>query len=554
MTHAEHLTFLVVPAGSDESASVAFSTGVRSLLEMYGFVSIDVASPDVVVERLQRRRYSCILILNQQRWNWVEQALPKLVAGAGCVFLEGPVAETTAARIGLQTQPLSVQAGARARVATGRLRERLTYVLDGYAASDLLDLRPIRVQCTKICVDADGRNVKTSADVDSPLHEPPVIAQRLEGADEVLLALDDGGSPLLVRRGTVLVSSFPVFELLCRRLGVAVLEAPLGQASGERNGENLELALLHAIADVAEAGCAPLVSVEPWPELVGGVVTIRHDVDRPVSDADWARLLDWYRAEPSGVSWYYLAQTIDAARMAQTAAMGHEIALHYTNLDRRGDVEICAVRTAARLAGADLVGATVHGGNFHGMRDLRRLAAEGLAYGEILARCSFFPFRPLDLGEDGHVRRLPIWASARHLSVDKAMSPPTADFQYGERTKGAREKMQAHVVVMNHPDINFEALQSATRLYRGAHAESWTQAEVIAWWAATHDSDRVVLHGDFDREICTMKLRHEALRRPTLRVWAGVETRGAARRTDNFGAPHVLLPLGEDATATFRVR
>jgi hypothetical protein len=304
------------------------------------------------------------------------------------------------------------------------------------------------------------------------------------------------------------------------------------------------------------------VTVEPWPVGVRSVLTIRHDVDRPVEPAAWERLLRWESAAGVRASWYFLERTAEPDRVRDVAALGHEVAYHYTHLRSVGERELAAVRAAARGAGTEIEGACCHGGNFHAMADVDWLQQQGLAYGELLTRCAPFPFRPVRGAEprDGRagaaaasdvsdapprrdVRARPcrLLATARHLSVDLKVAPPTADFDFGRRTMPARHRLGAHLIVMNHPDINFEALVDAVGAARRPEQESWTQAEVIDWWRASHLDGAQLERWPTDAGPA-LHLVHRADRPPVLRIWAEVEGVEDAWTDESFGAVHTLCP------------
>jgi len=295
---------------------------------------------------------------------------------------------------------------------------------------------------------------------------------------------------------------------------------------------------------LARASDPPLVTVEPWPAGVRSVLTIRHDVDRPMEPEAWRRLLAWESAEGLRASWYFLERTIDVDRMRDVVRLGHEIGYHHTVLQTEGDRELGVLRDAAARAGTTIEGACCHGGNSRAMADVRWLEARGLDYGELLVRCAPLPFRPVSGPEPGAApgaRPRRLIATARHLSVDTRVAPPEADFGYGRRTMPARHRLGAHVIVMNHPDINFEPLVAAVADARRAHQESWTQAEVVAWWRGSH-LDGAQLERWPAEGGPALHLVHRADRVPALRIWADVDGVGDTWTDETLGAVHTLCP------------
>ena len=537
---------------SKPNAMSGFSAAVAAFLAMYGFVSHRCVDMAAAPAALAERRWSLALVLGQPDGPAIKALASSLLTNAACVIFEGPISGDLAGALGLSARLHDVDEAAQA-AADGPAADWVQDTLAGYARADAINLDPIISTVGRIVTDDAGKKSVVEEAVDSPFHDAANRIQTFEGGDETILKDAAGRGDLLVRKGSALVAGFPVFNLICQRLGVPALPAPWRRARGERNGENLDLLLLLSAARVARENGAPLISVDPWPVGVRYPVTVRQDVDRPVADEDWSRLLDWQTKRGVKATWYYLAKNIDPARMAQTHAMGHEIALHYTNLETRGASELQAIRNAAESINAPLSGVSCHGGNYHGWRDLAWAETSGFSYAEVLTRCAFYPFQPVAYDGDG-VRRARLWAAARHLSVDKRMSPPEADFSYGARTQPARARVGGHAIIMNHPDINFEALVEAYDVYARPGTEAWTQGETIEWWRATHAPGAVEIDLRRNGDAYAVHATHAAPNTPVLRVWAAVDGDEALEWTENFGDAHTLFPLTAGASVSFSLR
>ena len=521
-----------------------FACAITPFLEMYGFGCHEVVPLSSARDALMSKKWAAAIILNQEHWERVEELLDLLNQQTGACLIEGPITSELAEAIGVEIQTFKdEQALKRVELTASSLSEQITTCLSGYINASDVSLEPICSTVGWVEADQSGKKYVREEAIDSPFHSFISQYQSFVGGDESFLSLKGDGAALLVRKGRLIVAGAPVLNLVCQRLGVADLPAPWRRAVGERNGENLDLLILLSLAQAAAMHGAPLVSIDPWPDGMAYPVTVRYDVDRPVSEADWARLLNWQEHFGVRPTWYYLAKTIDPNRIVETASRGHEIALHYTNLERRGGVERDALRGVAAAAGTHIIGASCHGGNYHGGRDLDWLERSGFEYAEVLPRCAFFPFRVVAAPTAGEPASAGgIWAVARHLSVDKKMSPPEADFGYGVRTRPTRQRLGAHTVIMNHPDINFKAMTKAVEAYHSPSVEYWTQGETVEWWRKTHQVGAVNIQYTEDSNGYQISASCRTVRNPVLRIWADVDVLDGARKDETFGPVHTLAP------------
>jgi hypothetical protein len=533
VTSAAYVLVVPPPGDAPDIDGLEVWPGILSFLEMYGIVGTEVCTADDLPAVLRRSPRTVVFVARHRDWSAVEHRLARLQKQAACVVIEGPVSETIAATLKLNLRFRAVDS-TKCDIVDAHLRDRIGKLLDGYVGTSI-DLGPIRA----------SMRPETAGDppvpIESPFHAAiPVTQTFTNAAHPIMSVAGEGTRSILAVTGNMIVASHPILTLIAQRLGVGAATSPIGVMSGERNGEALDYLLLHTIADVAARHGRPLVTVEPWPAGVSHVVSIRYDVDRVVAPDDWARLRAWHRANGLRASWYFLTHSVDKDRIAELAADGHEIAHHYTNLRTKGEAERAAIEAALPGSGS-ITGACCHGGNFHGQSDLDWFAAHGYAYSEILARCTLFPFRPITQGVGERAERPDLYVTARHLSVDAKVVPPTADFSYGNRTRPARLRTRGHNVVMNHPDINFEAMSAAVESYMTEGAENWTQAEVVDWWRATHsEAASLVVDGSPEGGL-VVRLLSAADRPPALRIWSSAAVEGGVP-ADNLGASHVVVP------------
>jgi len=524
-------TVLVV---SDRRSSLA--CGMVAVLEMYGLVGVSVRSYRELLESPDKPE-GTVLLASPGDWAPFRGLLGEIVRSAACVVVEGPIDRDTARLFGAEVGESEFDLESlRGVIVDQAMSDRIAQLLEGLRTRSYVTMDSVRFRTgrdddhaiAEVCGDRICRSASS--------FRPAVVN---DGRFDLLAQGERPNEILMFRRGHVVVASFPVLELIARRTAVPRLDVPASRIEGERNGEDLELLLIFSIAHARRCSGRPLVTVEPWPAGTKLVLTVRHDVDRHVASPDWERLLDWGLRTGVRASWYFLQETADPSRIADVARIGHEVGYHYTNLPARGETEYAAVRSAALRAGTEIVGACCHGGNYRGMTDLLWLERKGLRYAESLGRCALFPYRPIGVGENGaFVSDVPV--SARHLSVDRRLTPPEADFSYGCRTMSARVRTRSHVIVMNHPDINFEAFTRAVDVYRGAGRQWWTQREVIEWWSATHFAPAALSAARSDGAV-EVALRHVSKLLPELRVWCERELLSTdGREDDAFGERHTV--------------
>ncbi len=462
-----------------------FSHGIQSYLEMYGLIGYETCFQEDLSSRLKQDPPVLVFLCRSENHSLIIENLDALKKLPDSVEMEGPISEPLAHKLEIQHQKLTSGQLSQSWVVNADLRRQLTSLLDGYNCGWKISLEPT------VLYTADNNALVPVA---SPIHSSMERGNTFRPNPQDILAIvgNEYTQTLLTQRGNFLISSFPVFDLIARRLAAAPTPHPVKFMDGERQGENLDYLLLLAMAQVCRQSGRPMITVEPWPNGMRSVTTVRHDFDRPVSPEDWNRLITWERSNQVAASWYFLATTANPAQMADIVSLGHEIGFHYRNLQKHGTADLQAIRKAADKVSAAIVGASCHGGNFFGQEDLVWHEQAGLTYTEILSRNALFPFRPLVV-EDNQARPGKLIASARHISVDATVSPPTSDFIYGLQTRDCRYRTQGHNVIMNHPDINFADLVDAVKHYRLPGSESWTQAQVIDWWQKTHIQPQALL-------------------------------------------------------------
>ena len=506
---------------------------VRAFLERYGFVMQRWLSTAGYEQAISSEQFCASAVLFLDHTSALVSRTDVLLSNRriGAAFV---IASPSALSVLSVAQPSEWAASipARVRVHDAALSAQLSAILDGYQSGTELVLEPIVVSGYTLLESENGKRVKEEV----PQKFVPMFDTDCcyFSIGESTLLCDEKGSVLEVGAGGWIVAGFDLLGVIAQWSMPIGLSEPMFKVSGERNGENLELLFLLAIARQMQRRGFRLISLDPWPYGTNHVVTVRHDVDREVAADDWQRLMRFHQLEQLNPSWYYLRGTINPERIDEAVQRGHEVGLHYTTLAVRGEMEDSSLRNAVTAAGGELAGATCHGGNFFGQSDLEWLVAKDYCYGEVLTRCPMLPYLvPTETGS--------IVVTARHLSVDKAMSPPLADFGYGFRTRDARLRVGASVVIMNHPDINFEQFSEAVAAYMTHGSASWTQLRVARWWVATHNSVDPPIHVELQGSKLALRARQADGESLQLRVWGATSTADGA--DERFMELHSLVEL-----------
>jgi len=81
-------------------------------------------------------------------------------------------------------------------------------------------------------------------------------------------------------------------------------------------------------------------------------------------------------------------------------------------------------------------------------------------------------------------------------------------------------------VVMNHPDINFDATRDAVQRCSVPGTEYWTQAEAMDWWGAAHSRASARCEHPADGAH-RFSQSHASSRQPVIRIWAKAECPGS---------------------------
>ncbi len=315
---------------------------------------------------------------------------------------------------------------------------------------------------------------------------PPFDLALLDARDGEVLA-HVAGSPreaVLVRSERRLVWSF---QALAAQVHFHT-EGPLRESwqGCEPDDASALEALWFAALDAHARACGvSYLAVEPWPRNYRCALTVRHDVDRVPSAEEADRLLAWERSRALRASWYWIHDRLDPMLLRRLRDDGHEVALHGTALERK-DAQLEHLRAEI---GVDAVsGESLHGGGgdfWLGYPSVAAAAAAGLRYTEGVPSVMDFPYRFPVLTAAGEVIAESLLCLTHNHSVDDGVSRKRRHVR-NAGVLAARRAAGHYLVLLNHPDLNFEALRALVEQLDDGTAWRATAAQVAQWWWRSH--------------------------------------------------------------------
>ncbi len=381
---------------------------------------------------------------------------------------------------------------------------------------------------------------------------PEFPIQILTGAiDDVRLVgrLPDGREfPAVFRSGRAWVSAFPMFDIGGEFLTFPPLHGCWNRRhTMSRYGEMADAIIGNMAAHLAADGGMPVVKVDDWPQGYFNALCVRHDYDRPTSEAAMQALLDFYEQRGLVSSIGFLSYQLPDELIRALVAQGHEIQVHVWQPDRK--TFLADVEALSRLAGVAVAGATAHGNKrgFRGDAHYDWFEAAGLEYAELF-RTEHAPAPIYRLAPSGVLRRSSLMGTPGHFSLDINNNPEVHQLEHARRYSEAALQAGAAVIPMNHPDINRTALYELLdglplgRSGDPAGAATWRAPlrDIVRWTRLTRFDSTV----EYGREELTVRFP-AALPQP-LRVSVGAGGREAMTYAA-AGADHLSIPI-EPAT------
>jgi hypothetical protein len=499
---------LIVPEQGDLDANGGlprWSGALPLVFEKHGHLAVETAGPSALSDPETYERHAVVVVTPQPPAAWTDAAQDALLAGTGHVVLEAPLPERVRTALGV-TRARPQKPEVSITVNDGRLRKRCA--LYGVATGG--QMAPVKYKQ----VDRDSRldwaalpDVPLSPDVADAWRRTTWTVEKwtvTEGLEVLATGRRSAGDtpfPAIVRRGRLVGIAVGLLEYVSR---LQTSEPSLGgDWPTSPRGVGLET-LVMALVDLvfAASGLARL-RVRPWPHGARWAMSVRHDVDRPITVGEVQELLAAHRRVGSAATWYWRArhavprrrlmprQSLGRSPLRTVAATpGHEVALHSEKFyGDRGER-----RTVERQLGAPVVGVCAHGApdcfRYQGAPNVLWAQREGLLYTELIQHAHFHPHRFATLQENGVAVIDQLVCLPHHVSFDRGMKPGQT---YAEQVLGDAERMRAgggFFQLMNHPDLHrtelFETLASIP-----THDCFVATAQCVAdWWLRSHTGVR----------------------------------------------------------------
>ena len=324
-------------------------------------------------------------------------------------------------------------------------------------------------------------------------------------ADWIGAGLAHDRSPGIVQRAGLVGCCAGLFAFLGQSHTVAPYEG--GEHRNWPRVDSAETLLLGMIDLLHDRAGAQSLSLAPWPEGRSWSMHVRHDVDRPPAAAGAAAIAARHQTRGTHATWYWRARHLgvrdgqvlarhdgNAALKAVASTPGHEIALHTEALWQGSDNER---ETVEAVLGRRVWGSSAHGDptcfRFQGAPNLMWAEEQRLAYTELISNAHSRPHRAALLTPAGEVTLTTTVCLPHHASFDRSMT--SGDVLADEvRAEAARMQRAGGLLqILNHPDINVEALSDLLASLPSDGRWDATAVEAIEWWSTTHPAGAVTL-------------------------------------------------------------
>ena len=170
----------------------------------------------------------------------------------------------------------------------------------------------------------------------------------------------------------------------------------------------------------------------------------------------------------------------------------HEAALHTEQLWDGAERERQRIEG---VLGRRVVGASAHGDprcfRYQGAPNLLWAEAHGLEYNELIQQAHFHPYRFVTLQPDGIMKPLSVICLPHHFSLDVGIRSEKTHAQSIEESLPIWRRVGGFAQIMNHPDINLDALFGLLDAIPREGRLDWTAAKAADWWRRTHTRDEL---------------------------------------------------------------
>lgn len=317
-----------------------------------------------------------------------------------------------------------------------------------------------------------------------------------EEAESILTLIESESTYLgLFKIQNINFSSFPLLSYLVHfhtmhPLSEAFFDCPAKEAVVI---EEVFVKWLH-LARTKHGLCYPTVSTWPW--SYDYCLTVRHDVDRPMSPDVFEELTRFERDKSLGVSWYWIPGRLDTEQASLLQSFGHEIGLHALRVyDKKNEISnVSSVLTEQER----IYGEQYHGGGggdyWIGYPSIVASIDANLSYTEHVSTIHNYPYYSFPrVDEAGIVSTVGIVGTSHTFSVD---NPANFDPEFKKMRQEKLLEYSANgfnCVILNHPDINLEELKDWVNHMPVSNRLNWNCMQMANWWRATHSIDSLKL-------------------------------------------------------------
>ena len=507
-----------------EEGRFAWAAGFPVVLEKHGHVTQERVGPEAMSDPDLWAAGVPVVVARLPEAVWTPEVVAMVVGARSTVLVEGPPPAALARWLGLTVEPLGPY-GSLLATEPGLQRAGARYGPMGgaVAAPSTREVPREREldwnQLTEVPIDAAQARAwhATGWDVASlqGASAGATLAQWLPAeapGDRV---------PAFVQYRNLIVSALGLLAFLAQAHSAEPADGIEFRTWPRTLGlEAIALGLIDRLYELAGVSRA---RVMPWPAGRTWALTVRHDVDRRPTSAEVETALAMHEAAGTSATWYWRASTladeprerrwnwhprrarrvsgrtgstVEEAMRVVAAHPRHEVALH-TERPWGAAAEREAVR---RVSGRPVRGTSAHGDPlmFRWQGAPNVLWAEYLEcdYTELIQQAHLHPHRFLAPDHAGRLSAPRVLCLPHHESFDRSTRP--GDVAAEEIVKSALPFAESGglMQVLNHPDINLDALgRTLARLPTDGRLDC-TAAEAADWWRRTHVAGELNVRAD----------------------------------------------------------
>lgn len=296
-----------------------------------------------------------------------------------------------------------------------------------------------------------------------------------------------GESNLLYSINCRLVCNFNIFSFLVHSHTEGTLDAPYWNCN-RAHSLLVESLFFDTLDKELKENGIEFIKVNPWPFGYNACLTLRHDVDRLLSESQVRAVEIVHERYSINPTWCWLGHRLDHKQLSMIAKSKQEIALHALKTESKM-AEIKKLSETERFK-VNVAGESFHGagGDFWlGLPSVKAAKECNLAYTEMVPGIVNFPFTQFPvIHADYTVSTIKNIVSITHnASTDatcETRKPESGDLDI------VREKLELgwYVNLLNHPDINIDKLDLWLSQLMRESTLNMSAIDVAHWWRSTH--------------------------------------------------------------------